>query len=96
MHCGCGFLMQVRAGGGFCCSRCGNVEGAPARARKNRAAAWVTDQSSVPVEPEVSVPVAPAPEPELVVAGAPENDSQKVPRGMEPKPRPTFGRGGRK
>lgn len=92
MHCGCGFLMQVRSGGGFFCHRCGNVEGAPVKVRRNPCAAWVTDQSSVPVEPEPVV--APAPEPELVEVGAgSENPSQKVPRGTN---RPTFGRGGKK
>lgn len=103
MNCRCGFLMSVRAGGGYECRRCGQTEQVPVKAPVNWAAAGATDQTlppppPVPVVPEV-VPLnfqktvvildpGPTPEPEV------ENPTDPVVlRDTQPVSRRPFGRG---
>jgi hypothetical protein len=64
MNCRCGFLMSVRAGGGYECRRCGQTEQVPVKAPVNWAAAGATDQTLPPPPPApVVLEAAPAPEP---------------------------------
>lgn len=93
MHCGCGFLMHVRDGGGFACSRCGATAQVPIVARVNPCAAACTDQHTRPKEP---APVRPVVEPIIAVEASPAVEIKSdpvVPRGNN---RPILGRGGRK
>ncbi len=95
MHCYCGFLMQVRAGGGYYCPRCGNVEGAPPRVRANRCAVAVPDPPPVvaPVPVAADVPPPPGFEPEAE-DGAPAMAPVSFP--VEQAKRSGFGRVARK
>jgi hypothetical protein len=51
MNCRCGFLMSVRAGGGYECRRCGQTEQVPVKAPVNWAACGATDQTLPPPPP---------------------------------------------
>jgi hypothetical protein len=65
MNCRCGFLMSVRAGGGYECRRCGQTEQVPVKAPVNWAAAGATDQT-LPPPPPAPVVLEPAPAPEPI------------------------------
>lgn len=93
MHCGCGFLMHVREGGGFACSRCGATAQVPVVARVNPCAAACTDQHTRPKEP---APVRQQVEPIVAAAPAPEIKSDPVVPRSTARPAQTFGRGGKK
>jgi hypothetical protein len=101
MNCRCGFLMSVRAGGGYECRRCGQTEQVPVKAPVNWAAAGATDQTLPPPPPApVVLEPAPAPEPVRHVPRPPDPEPEVenptdpvVPRDTQPVSRRPFGRG---
>jgi hypothetical protein len=101
MNCRCGFLMSVRAGGGYECRRCGQTEQVPVKAPVNWAACWGDGPDVATASarsgrsragPRAGAdPACPAPadpEPEV------ENPTDPVvPRDVQPVSRRPFGRG---
>lgn len=101
MNCRCGFLMSVRAGGGYECRRCGQTEQVPVKAPVNWAACGATDQT-LPPPPPAPVVLEPAPAPDPIrhvprpADPEPEVENQTdpvVPRDVQPVSRRPFGRG---